>query len=174
MGTVAYRKNSINVDLDNAANYFQNISFLGMVHRISGREFSDMFILLPAMLLFLLPFVRTRIWAAYGFNGDCCLRAHVYHSFQFVERVERLCYRHARSWHMVRIGSVETYHSRHHSTPVRSDTRQFRHERSDAVGHQTWAYTPLFAQGAPHHHRMAQTYLGALHPQLSSAAASSR
>lgn len=61
-------KNSINVDLDNAANYFQNISFLGMVHRISGREFSDMFILLPAMLLFLLPFVRTRIWASYGFQ----------------------------------------------------------------------------------------------------------
>ncbi len=63
-------KNALNVEvgLNTAGNYYQNISALGMAHRISGADFSDSYILLPAILLYLLPFVRYRQWPAYGFQ----------------------------------------------------------------------------------------------------------
>lgn len=63
-------KNEMNVAVgfNTASNYYQNISVMGMAHRISQCHFSDLYILGPAALLFLLPFVRTRQWAAYGFQ----------------------------------------------------------------------------------------------------------
>lgn len=63
-------KNSLNVKagLNNTWNYYQNISALGMTHRISGKDFSDLFILIPAAILYLLPFVRVRQWKAAGFQ----------------------------------------------------------------------------------------------------------
>jgi len=63
-------KNAINVEVgfNTASNYYQNISVLGMTHRITQLEFSDIYILAPAALLFLLPFIRTRQWAAHGFQ----------------------------------------------------------------------------------------------------------
>lgn len=63
-------KNQLNTiaGLNTTDNIYQNISVLGMAHRISGIEFSDLLILFPAALLFLLPFIRTRQWAAHGFQ----------------------------------------------------------------------------------------------------------
>ncbi|MFT0277467.1 glycosyltransferase 87 family protein [Bacteroides faecis] len=38
----------------------QNISLLGMLHRITGASFSDLWIIIPGMLLFALPYLRIR------------------------------------------------------------------------------------------------------------------
>ncbi len=48
--------------------FHQNISFLGMTHRISGRDFSDMWILLPAAILFCLPYIRVSQWRNEGYQ----------------------------------------------------------------------------------------------------------
>lgn len=63
-------KNELNVAVgfNTQANYYQNISVLGMTHRITQLEFSDLYILAPAALLFLLPYCRTSQWAATGFQ----------------------------------------------------------------------------------------------------------
>ena len=63
-------KNDINVAVgfNTQSNYYQNISVLGMTHRITQMAFSDIYILLPAMLLFLLPYLRTSQYANHGFQ----------------------------------------------------------------------------------------------------------
>ena len=63
-------KNNLNVEVgfNTQSNWYQNISVLGMTHRITQLEFSDLYILVPAMLLFLLPYCRTRQYANYGFQ----------------------------------------------------------------------------------------------------------
>lgn len=63
-------KNDINVAVgfNTQSNYYQNISVLGMTHRITQMAFSDIYILLPAMLLFLLPYLRTGQYANHGFQ----------------------------------------------------------------------------------------------------------
>ncbi|EOR98450.1 hypothetical protein C799_03781 [Bacteroides thetaiotaomicron dnLKV9] len=38
----------------------QNISLLGMLHRITGASFSDLWIIVPGMILFALPYLRIR------------------------------------------------------------------------------------------------------------------
>lgn len=59
--TTLVDKNALN---ENAI--YQNISFIGMTHRVSGMQFSDMWILIPAALLFLLPSYRVK---QYGYKG---------------------------------------------------------------------------------------------------------
>lgn len=52
----------------NAEAFYQNISTLGMVHKISGWWGSDMWMLVPAVVLFMLPAVRVRQFANEGFQ----------------------------------------------------------------------------------------------------------
>lgn len=56
-------KNALNADA-----FYQNISTLGMVHKISGWWGSDLWMLVPAMVLFLLPAVRVRQYGNIGFQ----------------------------------------------------------------------------------------------------------
>ena len=42
----------------NAGSIMQNISLIGMVHRVTGWQFSDLWIILPGMALFALPYLR--------------------------------------------------------------------------------------------------------------------
>jgi hypothetical protein len=42
----------------NQTSIAQNISLLGMVHRITGLQFSDLWLILPGMLLFAIPYLR--------------------------------------------------------------------------------------------------------------------
>ncbi len=48
--------------------FHQNVSFLGMAHRISGLEFSDMYILVPAAVLTVAPLLRRSQWRHVGFQ----------------------------------------------------------------------------------------------------------
>ena len=50
--------NIIEKNGENADSLYQNISIIGMAHRISGCNFSDLFIIGPGMLLTALPFLR--------------------------------------------------------------------------------------------------------------------
>ena len=50
--------NIIEKNGENADSLYQNISIIGMAHRISGCNFSDLFIIVPGMLLTALPFLR--------------------------------------------------------------------------------------------------------------------
>ena len=43
---------------ENTESIAQNISLLGMVHRISGQWFSDLWLIVPGLLLFALPYLR--------------------------------------------------------------------------------------------------------------------
>lgn len=63
-------KNALNVaaGLNTTDNYYQNISALGMAHRISGLDFSDLYILIPGATLFLLPLLRRRMYSNAGFQ----------------------------------------------------------------------------------------------------------
>ncbi len=63
-------KNNLNVAVgfNTRSDWYQNISVLGMTHRITQMEFSDLYILIPAMLLFLLPYCRTGQYANHGFQ----------------------------------------------------------------------------------------------------------
>lgn len=45
-------------NLQNAGSLMQNISLIGMTHRITGWQFSDLWILIPGMALFALPYLR--------------------------------------------------------------------------------------------------------------------
>lgn len=56
-------KNSLNAEA-----FYQNISTLGMVHKISGWWGSDLWMLVPAVVLFMLPAVRVRQFANEGFQ----------------------------------------------------------------------------------------------------------
>ncbi len=51
-----------------AANDLQNISAIGLIHRVSGLSFSDLWILVPAGVLFLLPFARVKEWKNHTFQ----------------------------------------------------------------------------------------------------------
>ncbi len=53
---------------ENADALSQNISLIGMIHRISGLQFSDLFIILPGMALFAIPYLRLRQYANNGFQ----------------------------------------------------------------------------------------------------------
>ncbi len=46
-------KNSLN-----AGSIMQNISLLGMVHRVTGLQFSNLWLIIPGMVLFALPYLR--------------------------------------------------------------------------------------------------------------------
>lgn len=63
-------KNAMNVAVgfNTQSNYYQNISVLGMIHRITQLAFSDMYILLPAALLYLLPLARTSQYRFHGYQ----------------------------------------------------------------------------------------------------------
>jgi len=63
-------KNELNVAVgfNTQSNYYQNISILGMIHRITQLEFSDLYILVPGALLYLLPMVRTSQYRYAGFQ----------------------------------------------------------------------------------------------------------
>ena len=43
---------------ENLASIAQNISLLGLVHRTTGLEFSDLWLMVPGLVLFLLPYLR--------------------------------------------------------------------------------------------------------------------
>lgn len=51
-----------------AVNDLQNISAIGMAHRITDADFSDFFILLPAAILFLLPLLRVSQYRYHAFQ----------------------------------------------------------------------------------------------------------
>lgn len=62
-------KNALNVELGfTHDNTYQNISVMGMVHRVTQAHFSDLYILVPAVLLFLMPLVRVGQWRSYGYQ----------------------------------------------------------------------------------------------------------
>ncbi len=42
----------------NAGSIMQNISLLGMVHRVTGLEFNNLWLIIPGMILFALPYLR--------------------------------------------------------------------------------------------------------------------
>ena len=56
----------------NAANHFslfQNISLLGIVRKISGNfDYSDMWLIIPGLILFALPYLRTGQYASPTFR----------------------------------------------------------------------------------------------------------
>ena len=43
---------------ENAAALMQNISLLGMTHRVTGLEFSDLWLILPGIVMFGIPYLR--------------------------------------------------------------------------------------------------------------------
>lgn len=47
-----------NKNAENLASIAQNISLLGMVHRTTGQAFNDLWLILPGLVLFLLPYLR--------------------------------------------------------------------------------------------------------------------
>lgn len=48
---------------------YQNVSLLGMVHRITGNaNFSNLYLLLPGIFLFLLPYMRIQQYRNVGFR----------------------------------------------------------------------------------------------------------
>ena len=47
-----------NKNAENAVNIMNNISLLGMVHRISGYWFNDLWLIVPGLALFALPYLR--------------------------------------------------------------------------------------------------------------------
>lgn len=53
---------------ENQDSLYQNISLLGMVHRISGCWFSDLFLIIPGLVLFALPYLRLRQYVNPGFR----------------------------------------------------------------------------------------------------------
>ena len=55
-------------NVENGDSIAQNISLLGLVHRISGLQFSDLFIILPGMTFFAIPYLRIKQYANEGFK----------------------------------------------------------------------------------------------------------
>ena len=43
---------------ENAESLMQNISLLGMTHRVTGLQFSDLWLILPGLLMFAIPYLR--------------------------------------------------------------------------------------------------------------------
>lgn len=48
----------MNKNAQNAESIMQNISLLGMVHRVTGLQFSNLWLIIPGMVLFALPYLR--------------------------------------------------------------------------------------------------------------------
>ncbi len=57
-------KNALNVEVgvNTVSNNYQNVSVMGMLHRITQSQFSDLFVLVPAVLLFFLPLCNRSKW----------------------------------------------------------------------------------------------------------------
>ncbi|MBQ9641785.1 MAG: DUF2029 domain-containing protein [Bacteroidaceae bacterium] len=53
---------------ENADSIAQNISLLGMVHRLLRLDFSDLWLIAPGMVLFAAPYLRFRQWRNEGFR----------------------------------------------------------------------------------------------------------
>ena len=53
---------------ENADSIAQNISLLGMVHRILRLDFSDLWLIVPGMVLFAVPYLRFGQWRNVGFR----------------------------------------------------------------------------------------------------------
>lgn len=58
----------IGKNAENSDSIAQNISLLGMAHRISGCSFSDLWLILPGMALFALPYLRFSQYKNSGFR----------------------------------------------------------------------------------------------------------
>ena len=48
----------ISKNSENAESLMQNISLLGMTHRVTGLQFSDLWLILPGLLMFAIPYLR--------------------------------------------------------------------------------------------------------------------
>ena len=57
-----------NKNAENMVNIMNNISLLGMVHRISGVWFSDLWLIVPGLILFALPYLRIYQYKYVGFR----------------------------------------------------------------------------------------------------------
>jgi len=53
---------------ENLQSLYQNISLMGMIHKISGCWFSDLFVIIPGLLLFALPYLRFKQYRHIGFR----------------------------------------------------------------------------------------------------------
>jgi RsiW-degrading membrane proteinase PrsW (M82 family) len=53
---------------ENAESLMQNISLLGMVHRVTGLQFSDLWLIVPGLVLFALPYLRLSQYGNKGFR----------------------------------------------------------------------------------------------------------
>lgn len=52
----------------NQTSLMQNISLLGFVHRTTGWQFSDLYLIVPGGVLFLLPYLRRKAWQHQAFR----------------------------------------------------------------------------------------------------------
>ncbi len=67
--TSIVEKNDLNVELGlSTDNTYQNISVMGMLHRITQVDFSDLYILIPAVILFFLPLCNKSKWEDIDFQ----------------------------------------------------------------------------------------------------------
>ena len=57
-----------NKNMENTVNIMNNISLLGMVHRISGVWFNDLWMIVPGLILFSLPYLRRDQYQYVGFR----------------------------------------------------------------------------------------------------------
>ena len=53
---------------ENLASIAQNISFLGLVHRTTGLQFSDLWLIIPGLILFALPYLRLSQYSHIAFR----------------------------------------------------------------------------------------------------------
>ena len=65
---VEWIHNIIEKNASNGVSLYQNISVMGMAHRITGMQFSDLWILIPAVVLFALPYLRVGQWKYKAFR----------------------------------------------------------------------------------------------------------
>ncbi len=55
-------------NMENGDSIAQNISLLGFVHRVSGLNFSDLYLILPGILIFALPYLRFKQYDCVNFQ----------------------------------------------------------------------------------------------------------
>ena len=67
---IAWGQSLLEKNTENGTSLYQNISVYGMAHRISGKDFSDLWILLPAITLFALPYLRFKQWSCTNFRRN--------------------------------------------------------------------------------------------------------
>ena len=65
---LAKNQQNIEVGFNTVSNYYQNISVMGMIHRITQLQFSDLWVLCPAAIIFILPLFRHNQWNAKAFQ----------------------------------------------------------------------------------------------------------